>query len=234
MTDIAPELHARIARLYASGMAANPIIQDLWTRDHKTYSDAQVFAIQTGKSASRAMTTILRPDILPDRRMYFNIAERTVRPALEACFESVTDFCAEVQKNINRTAGIGIKAIKPALNDDRIRGMVDRLTEAELFEDILWMLDAPVVNFSQAVVDDYARKNADFHREAGLAPKIERTSVDGCCEWCSGLLGTYTYDADFMADHEDIFRRHDNCNCVVNYVPGSGSKRQNVWSKRWT
>ncbi|WP_273234754.1 hypothetical protein [Ileibacterium valens] len=33
----------------------------------------------------------------------------------------------------------------------------------------------------------------------------------------------------------EVFRRHENCGCTVEYDPGDGSKRrQNVWDKSWS
>ncbi len=63
----------------------------------------------------------------------------------------------------------------------------------------------------------------------GLSPKIIRKSNGGCCDWCNKLVGTY----DYSAAPGDVYRRHENCNCTVDYDPGSG-KTQNVWTKAWT
>ena len=53
--------------------------------------------------------------------------------------------------------------------------------------------------------------------------------ADGnCCEWCSKLAGTYDYLCD-----QTVYKRHNNCNCTVEYDPDSG-KVQNVHTKQWT
>ena len=54
--------------------------------------------------------------MLPDGRMYYNIAKSVVEPLLKGNYELVTDICGEVQKQINQNVGIGINAIKPKLN----------------------------------------------------------------------------------------------------------------------
>lgn len=228
--DIAPELQERILRLYRSGLISNPAVKRLIDKELKDYSDAQKYAILVGKNTSRALLAVLKPEILPNGKLYFNIADRTVRPALEACYKTVVDFCEDVQKAENEAAMIGIKSIKPVLSNDRVKGIIDRLSETEEFKDIEWILKAPVVNFSQSVVDDSVQVNAKFQNDAGLKPKLVRTTTSKCCEWCDNLVGSYEYsDAP-----EDIFRRHDNCNCVVNFIPAGGGKKQNVWSKRWS
>ena len=51
------------------------------------------------------------------------------------------------------------------------------------------MLREPIINFTQAIVDDAVRANADFQSKAGLNPKIVRTSTRKCCAWCNSLAG---------------------------------------------
>ncbi len=72
------------------------------------------------------------------------------------------------------------------------------------------------------------KANADFRSRAGLDTYIERRDDGKCCEWCSKLAGRYSYPD---STPRDVFRRHDNCGCTVEYVCSKG--RQNVWSKRW-
>ena len=72
------------------------------------------------------------------------------------------------------------------------------------------------------------RKNAEFHFHSGMSPKIVRKEVGNCCKWCKSLVGTYSYP-DVP---KDVYRRHRNCRCTVEYYPGKG-KKQNVWNKKW-
>ncbi len=60
-------------------------------------------------------------------------------------------------------------------------------------------------------------------------PKVVGRASWHCCEWCSALAGSYRYP-DVP---KDVYRRHENCNCTVEYDPGSG-KTQNIWTKAWT
>ncbi|WP_205422898.1 hypothetical protein [Granulicatella sp. zg-ZJ] len=61
----------------------------------------------------------------------------------------------------------------------------------------------------------------------GLSPKIIRTHTGNCCDWCRNLAGVY----DYPKVPKDVYRRHGNCRCTVDYKPGDG-KKQNVWSKK--
>ena len=74
------------------------------------------------------------------------------------------------------------------------------------------------------------KRNAEFQNRAGVSPKIVRKSPTKCCPWCDALVGEYKYPDDVP---DDVYRRHDNCNCIVEFYPGDG-KKQNVWSKQWS
>lgn len=139
----------------------------------------------------------------------------------------ITNKGAIVQEALNKKAKIGLKVQIPELNQDRIDGLVGRLL-AEDFEKSKWLLNAPIVNFSQSVVDDMVKKNAEFHYEAGLSPKITREESGNCCEWCKNLVGTYKYP-DVP---KDVYRRHQNCGCTVEYTPKKGV-RQDVHTKQF-
>lgn len=86
-------------------------------------------------------------------------------------------------------------------------------------------------NNSMMIVDDAVRDNADFHFGAGLSPRIVRKMRGRACVFCRERAGTFDYSVDM---NKEVFRRHPNCHCTVEYNPGNGSrKRQNVHSKEW-
>lgn len=74
--------------------------------------------------------------------------------------------------------------------------------------------------------DDCVKENAKLHDKAGLDCYLVRDAGGGCCAWCQALEGRYEY----ASAPDDIFRRHDNCTCIVTYE--CGRKRQDVWSKK--
>ncbi len=134
-------------------------------------------------------------------------------------------------KVINQSAGVGIKAVKPELNADRVEGIVNIVSGKANFDDIKYMLIDPVINFSQCIVDDTVQANAKQHYKAGLNPKIKRTTTGKCCKWCSDVAGTLDYEE--AKKTKDIFRRHKGCRCLVEYLPGDG-RRRNVHTKAWS
>lgn len=193
-----------------------------------TYIDAQAYAVKIGEILSNVLEKNVRTSQLPDGRMYYNIAERILNPTLKENYKLVSDYGETVQTILNENAGIHLKAQVPKVNQDRINGLINRISSEESFNDIKWIIDKPVVTFSQSVIDDMIEANAEFHHKAGLKPTITRTLHGRACKWCRSLAGTYTYP-NVPAD---VYRRHDNCTCTVEYDPGTG-RHQNVWTKQW-
>lgn len=111
----------------------------------------------------------------------------------------------------------------------RTQGILDRVS-SEKFSGVRWILgDGVITNYMQSFVDDTMKRNAEFQSKAGVSPKIVRKSPTKCCPWCDALVGEYKYPDDVP---DEIYHRHDNCNCIVEFYPGDG-KKQNVWSKEW-
>lgn len=86
-------------------------------------------------------------------------------------------------------------------------------------------------NFTQSIVDDTVRVNAEKHHMLGLRPKIIRTEVGNCCKWCKVIAGVHDYES-VKGTGNNVFRRHRFCRCTVEYSPGD-NRRQNVHTKAW-
>lgn len=182
-----------------------------------TYKDAHEFAIEMGEILSEVLNTHITLETLPDGKMYFNIADRVLNTTLKKNYDLVTGYALDVQTELNHVAGLKIQGQVPKLNQNRIDGMVERLS-TESFEEIKWILSEPIKNFSQSIVDDTARANMTFQSKAGMQPKVKRVVVGNCCDWCKEIEGTYDYKD---APH-NIYQRHRYCRCRVEYEPGDG------------
>lgn len=231
MEDIAPELLSKIQNDFKAAVKNNDKLTKIFAKVQSgtaTYNEANEYAIEAGEILAKSYKKHISSSVLPDGKMYYNIAERVITPTLTDNYNLVANITTEIQKSLNEAANIGIKAITPKLNQDRIDGIINRISSEDNFDDVAWILDEPVKTFSQSIVDDSIRDNAEFHAKAGLRPKIVRRLAGGCCEWCAKLAGSYTYP-DVP---KDVYRRHERCRCTVNYYPGDG-KIQNVYSKKW-
>ena len=233
MQDIAPDLLKRILELLAEKTQSDPTVLEILERidaGTATAQDIQRFAIALGGHESDALLAVLTPDALPDGKLYYNIAERTVRPTIEQAHELFSSAAAQIQQQLNEYAGIGLSPITPKLDEDRVQGIIDKVSDAPLFEDVRWVLNEPIRTLTQSFADDFVRENAEFQFDAGLTPTITRTVAGNCCKWCRSLAGKYAYP-DVP---QDVYRRHAYCRCLVTYDPGDGSKRvQDVHSKQW-
>lgn len=230
--DIVPELLENIKKDFNKNMRKSSrlkAISELIKNGNASYSDANEYAIEIGELLGESFNRFLTVDTLPDGRMYYNIAERILNDTLNTNHALVSTATSDIQGKLNAKAGFQIKGIAPKLNQDRIDGLIERVSNEEVFEEIKWILKEPIVNFTQSIVDDSIKENAEFHSQSGLSPKITRT-VDGAkaCNWCKEVSGVFKYP-DVP---DDVYRRHDRCRCTVEYDPGD-SKRQNIWTKEW-
>ena len=229
--DVLPGLLKEVQAKFEAEFGKSKVVEDAFKKlkaKKATYSTANNFAIEVGEILARALQSVLTADRLPDGKMYYNIAKRLLEPVLGNNYKTVADYAVKVQSDLNKKAKIGLNAKKPFLNQDRIDGFIDRLSYEDDFNKAKWLLGEPVVNFTQAVIDDTIKTNAEFQYSAGLDPTIERRTAGRCCKWCESLSGIYNYP------HvpEDFYHRHQRCRCTIEYDPKNG-KKQNSWSKKW-
>ena len=231
-TDIVPGLLELIQKDFRRSINNNTAItrvQKLVEAGTATYKEANDLAVWTGQLLSASIKRNITSDILPDGKMYYNIADRVLGEMLKEDYDLVSTAAEQIQTSMNRKAGIGLKAKKPKFNQNRVDGLVDRLSSEE-FEKVEWLLDEPIVNFSQNVVDEFIKENFEFQGKSGLSAKVVRTPESGACEWCKEVAGEYIYP-DVP---EDVWRRHERCKCVIDYTPRKGrTERLSGSGKSW-
>ena len=198
--------------------------------DFTDYEQVQDYAIKVADTISKAVVD--RADsswINQYGTLDYNLCNELITELLKQDYEYVKEACNVAQLALNEGSNIDLKAILPDDDDDRAHSIVWESANKSLAE---FKRDFPVMtdNFSQSIVDDAVRKNADFQWKSGLEPKIVRMAEYKCCEWCSKLEGTYRYE-DVKDTGNDVFRRHENCRCKVTYIPSKGNAKD-VWSKR--
>lgn len=228
--DVLPGILQEVQERFERDFGKSEIVRNAFATlkaKKATYKTANEFAVEIGEILSKALGASLSADKLPDGKMYYNIAQRLLTDVLGRNHEIVSGYASDVQKNLNQEAKIGLKVQVPELNLDRIAGIVNRFSSEENFEDVSWLLGEPIVNFTQSIIDDSIRKNAEFQHQFGLQPEIIRKSYFHCCKWCQEVQGSYKYPRV----PKDVYRRHQHCRCTVDYDPKSG-KIQNVWTKK--
>ena len=195
MQDLAPEILEAVERSFRENLNNNKEIerlQELLTTGKATYHEADKYAVEVGQALAKAFRDNVTADVLPDGRMYYNIASRVLPPPLRASYEEIANYAEVMQRGMNERARIGIKAIRPKYNTDREKGLIEYASGAEKYENIKKNLEEDLINFE-----------------------------GGCCDWCSKLAGTYPYE-QVRDTGNDVYRRHRFCRCNVTYDPQSG------------
>ena len=197
------------------------------TLEHGTYVDAHDYAVRVGEILSKSFAEVLTEDVYPD--LTEEMARQLIPSLLGSGHRMTSNACVSVQTNLNKNAGLGLKPIEPEFDVGRAYDLAQKYISYDTWKDAHWVLGEPVENFMQSVPDDSIRRNADFQWRTGMSPKIIRKAEPGACKWCREVAGEYDYK-DVRNTGNDVYRRHENCRCVVTYDPGDGRK-QDVWSK---
>ena len=229
MADIGAELQEIIRKRFMKAVNHDTIAQKYqWQimSGTATMEQAQKYAARVGELLAEAISGELSAEVLPNGVLTEDIAGNILRWLLADDYDLVTDASAKTMESLNRAAGLHMKAVKPPINSDRVEGLIKKASSYDDLDKAKKALQDPVVNFSQNVCDRLVEENVNAHFKAGLSPKITRKAVGGCCKWCSSLEGTYDYPVP-----REIYRRHENCRCLVLYDPGDG-KVQNAHTKK--
>lgn len=228
------EILKKIIRLYGvktENIRMTQVIESKLKKHTATYADAQNYAQAIGKALTEVFREYL-PEALTDGKLYRAAAEVLMQQPMVRASRDIDKVAGAIQAEINENAGIGINPIIPEVNQDQIDGIITGICNAESFDAGRKVLFDQVENFMEGHVDDFVRENADFQYQAGLDPKVIRTAAGKCCKWCSNLAGTYKYE-DVKDRGNDVWRRHRNCHCVIEYDPGQKSgKRKTVSGDR--
>ena len=230
MEDIGKELCERVREVFEQRNSSNAFLvrlKDEIARGTATMRDTSLYSQTLGINLRRAIREVVTPDELPDSTLYYNIAHSILEPLLRDTYEDVNAVCAEVQRKLDGEAGIHLAPQKADFPAERVRSAAGSASTRDTPAHGIEVLERTSENITAAFSDDYMKANADFRSRAGLDTYIERRDDGKCCEWCSKIAGRYSYPDKAP---RDIFRRHDNCGCTVEYVCSKG--RQNVWSKR--
>ena len=178
-----------------------------------TYLDATNYSKSLGDAVSRHIKSNLNKDISTEELKEF--AKSCLAPVYSNVQNTMISVCASVQQIYNDKAGIKLKPVEVKRDSSRINHIIDRFNDAEAFEDVEFLIGENVTrSIARGALTDCIMFNAIFHKDSGLKTIITRSDNGGCCEWCSGVAGTFnSYDnlpKDFWAVHR-------NCSCTIDY-----------------
>ncbi len=146
-------------------------------------------------------------DIPPDVR------ETAAEELLKYGYDDMNTILAEVQKSLDEQAGIHIRPQKADFPSERVQHFAHSLIDPTVEDSIIKRrARSGSETITKSFHDSFIKKNAQFRNDAGLKCYITREGSN-CCKWCSEVAGRY----EFGSQPSDIFRRHDNCDCTIDY-----------------
>ena len=87
-----------------------------------------------GKAAAKALSKGLRLENLPDGKIYWNIAKRTVEPLLREVTDMVNDAVVIIIEAEHKKKRIGIKPKRAPFNQDRCDAIMNKVVRMSMGE----------------------------------------------------------------------------------------------------
>lgn len=185
-----------------------------------TYADTAAYSIRAGKLLGQIFSRRL-PEIPPEEREPL---------CVELLHDQYIDINAAVdaaQRYLDERLGIQLAPQHAPFDAERGHQIGSSLRDpSKPVETLQRRAKAATETTVKSMHDDRMKTEAKFRSRAGLKCFITRKAVSGCCAWCTAMAGRFEYGEE----PDDIYRRHDNCDCTVTFE--NGRKRQDVWSKR--
>ena len=159
--------------------------------------------------------------------------EGTAEALLCESYNDTNEVCAQVQTALDEKKGLHLAPQKAPFPAERVAQFAHSLVDPTVPDDkIQRRAKSGTENISMSFHDDFIEQNAEFRERAGLKCYVTRTSSGNCCPWCTAVAGKY-----LMSEQpEGLFRRHDNCDCVIVYdgqvlrgQKGENGRRNKKW-----
>ena len=188
-------------------LAANPALRAILKRiggGTATFNDTAEYA--------RVLSHIL------GRELESSILELSDRESIAAqllrdCYDDINRVCTDTQMSIDEAQGLHIKPQKATFPRERVQQFAHSLTDPTVKDSVIKRrAGAGSETITKSFHDNFIEKNAKFRNDAGLKCHIIRIGTK-CCDWCTEVAGKY----EMGNQPEGIFRRHDNCDCIIIY-----------------
>lgn len=241
MEDIAPELYNEIQKRYTQTVKSDKRLVNIAVKIRNgkgTQADLDAISRGLGKHLSDAMREVLVANNLPDGKMYWNIAEKTIKPGLENLHHLLNRYATMEQRASDVEHGINL-AIQAGSDPSRhIRKVMEYATNSVSETELDNALNEPVKTAANKFLDDFKHRNAEIREKAGI-PQIVVREYDGvglhsgACNWCLERAGVWSYED---AKANGVFERHDGCGCTIDVGYGDGYvEEQTDWHhNEWT
>ncbi|MCR4746656.1 MAG: hypothetical protein K5894_15680 [Lachnospiraceae bacterium] len=134
MQDMAPDIYKKLKAAFDKKRISDKSlkeISEIIDSGKGRYKDADDYAVKLGELLGEAFSENLNAESLPDGKLYYNIANRTVTPMLKENHSAVAGKCEAVQKALNEVEKLGLRAIVPELGEKYIMNIINVVTEMD-------------------------------------------------------------------------------------------------------
>ena len=139
MVDLAPDLLEAITNDFNRICSSDKNVQSYLKRlddGEATQRETSLFARTLGEHASDALINNITEEVLPDGKLYWNIADKTIMPFLKYVHATICEAAVRMQEIEDKKAGINIKAIIPDFPEKRIKDIINKAVIESLNGDI--------------------------------------------------------------------------------------------------
>lgn len=133
MNDIGLELQKRIETAFNERLAIDVVIKAIRLKvenSKATQRDITILCKRLGEIASRVLIDNIKPEMMPNDKMYWNIAEKAIKPLMVNIHGIVNKVAAEVVMTERKANGIHIKPIEPVFPEERIESLINNFVNA--------------------------------------------------------------------------------------------------------
>jgi hypothetical protein len=133
MKDIGLELQKSIETALNERLAIDVVIKAIKLKVENgkaTQRDVTMLCKRLGEIASKVLIENIKPEMMPNDKMYWNIAEKAIKPLLIKIHGIVNKVAAEVVMAEHKANGIHIKPIEPVFPKERIESLINNFVNA--------------------------------------------------------------------------------------------------------
>lgn len=133
MNDIGLELQKSIETAFNERLAIDVVIKAIKLKVENgkaTQRDVTMLCKRLGEIASKVLIENIKPEMMPNDKMYWNIAEKAIKPLMIQIHGTVNKVAAEVVEAERKTNGIHIKPIEPVFPEERIESLINNFVNA--------------------------------------------------------------------------------------------------------
>lgn len=189
--------------------------------DALTIAVVDQFAKDSGRILAAEIISVLEWETFPEALLFESTARDIIFPLLEVQHQNLTPYFEKAQDAENIRQGWRIKSKMADFSKSRANGLIETMIN-QPYESLVSSFPATSEQFSQGMIDDSVRSNADFVYKAGYSVYVTRVAEGKACDWCRGLEGVYDYDT--LTNRDEVWQRHEGCMCEIELTRKSGKK----------